>query len=287
MTSNVKIVTDSTADIPSDLLKKYDISVVPLKVIMGNETFQDGVTLTSEEFYEKQESMDQLPTTSQPAPYEFETVYRRIVEKHKEENIKILSLHISSKLSGTLQSAALAAEQVEDEVHVEVVDSKRASYALGIIVVELAKMAQEGASAEACHERLTQLLNDTTVYFLVDTLEFLQKNGRIGRASALIGSLLKMKPVLGLTEEGEVCPVQKARGKKRALHIIKNALQEQYGDAPVHIGVSHAGSLNSGEEMLEEVSTYLNIQTTTLTDIGAVIGSHTGRGTLAVSVTKA
>nr|WP_246031762.1 DegV family protein [Salibacterium salarium] len=174
MVGRVKIVTDSTADIPSELVQKYNITVVPLKVVMGNETFQDGVTLTPEAFYNKLDLLNDLPATSQPTPYEFETVYQRIKAK-SDEDLTILSIHLSSEMSGTVQSATLAAQTVEEEVMVEVVDSKKASYAIGIIVVEIAKMAEEGADYSECKAKLDALLNHTTVYFLVDTLEFLQK----------------------------------------------------------------------------------------------------------------
>ncbi|WP_240375264.1 DegV family protein [Bacillus piscicola] len=285
--ARVKIVTDSTSDIPSELLKKFDISVVPLKVLMGNETYLDGVNLTPERFYENLEKMDGLPTTSQPSPYEFETMYRRLYEKKGNEDLAVLSIHLSAALSGTVQSAMLAAEEVKKDFDVEVVDSKRASYAVGIIVVEIAKMAQSGASMEECKDRLSQLMEDTPVYFLVDSLEYLQKNGRIGKASALIGSLLKMKPVLSLTENGEVYPYQKVRGRKKALSVIRDALQERYKDKPVHIGVAHAGDVGTIDELLQHVRDVLNVQSEVVTTIGAVIGSHTGRGTVAVTVTGA
>ncbi|WP_342750465.1 DegV family protein [Alteribacillus bidgolensis] len=287
MVARVKIVTDSTADIPLDLVKKFNISVIPLKVVIGNETFQDGVNLTPESFYQKLDEMDDLPSTSQPTPYEFETVYRRIAENDHSNDTTILSIHLSSQLSGTIQSATLAADEVKDAVKVEVIDSKRASYAIGIIVVEIAKMAQNGAGLSECKAKLEMLLKRTNVYFLVDTLEYLQKNGRIGKASALIGSLLKMKPVLSLTEDGQVYPYHKARGRKKALAVIREAVKNQYGDQPVHVGVSHADAEESGEQLLRNVADGLNTQSMTTTKIGAVIGAHTGRGTVAISVTPA
>ncbi|MFB4162623.1 DegV family protein [Alteribacillus sp. JSM 102045] len=287
MVARVKIVTDSTADIPLELVKKYNISVIPLKVVMGNETFQDGVNLSPESFYKKLEEADDLPSTSQPTPYEFETVYRRIAEQNEDNFTTILSIHLSSELSGTVQSATLAAEEVNDQINVEVIDSKRASYAIGIVVVEIAKLAQEGASLSECKAKLELLLKHTNVYFLVDTLEYLQKNGRIGKASALIGSLLKMKPVLSLTEDGQVYAYHKARGRKKALAVIQEALKNQYRNQPVHIGVSHAESKESGEELLQMAEEVLNTQSTAMSKIGAVIGAHTGRGTVAISVTPA
>ncbi|SFP06255.1 DegV family protein [Salibacterium halotolerans] len=282
----VKIVTDSTADIPAELLQKYQITVIPLKVMIENETYQDGVNLTPEAFYNKLDMMNSVPATSQPTPFEFETMYQRIREKAGEE-ISILSIHLSSAMSGTIQSAVLAAEAVKEEVSVEVVDSLKASYAVGILVVEAAKLAAQGAGIEGCRKKLEERKEETSVYFLVDTLEYLQKNGRIGRASALIGSLLKMKPVLSLNRDGEVYPYRKARGKKKAVAVIQEALEHQYGTRPVHIGVSHAQAEESGQELLEAAEAVLNSRSSTLTKIGSVIGSHTGRGTVSVAVTPA
>ncbi|MGY4689783.1 DegV family protein [Salibacterium sp. K-3] len=282
----MKIVTDSTADIPEDLLHKYHITVIPLKVMMGNETFQDGVNLSPEAFYNKLDMMDDVPSTSQPTPYEFETMYQRIREKAGED-VSILSIHLSSSMSGTVQSAVLAAEAVKEEVNVNVIDSGKASYAVGILVIEAAKLAAEGAGIDECRKKLDALMEETSVYFLVDTLEYLHKNGRIGKASALIGSLLKMKPVLSLSGEGVVYPFRKARGKKKALTVIQDALQEQYGDRPVHIGVSHAEAEDNGRELLQAAESVLNHRSSTFTKIGAVIGSHTGRGTVSVAVTPA
>ncbi|MFD2704845.1 DegV family protein [Salibacterium lacus] len=282
----MKIVTDSTADIPAELLQKYQITVIPLKVMIENETYQDGVNLTPEAFYNKLDMMNNVPATSQPTPYEFETMYQRIREKAGED-ISILSIHLSSAMSGTVQSAVLAADSVKEEVNVEVVDSLKASYAVGILVVEAAKLAADGAGIDECRKRLEEYKKETSVYFLVDTLEYLQKNGRIGKASALIGSLLKMKPVLSLNGDGEVYPYRKARGKKKAVAVIQEALEQQYGERPVHIGVSHADAKDSGNELLQAAESVLNSRSSTLTKIGAVIGSHTGRGTISVAVTPA
>ncbi|MFB5660605.1 DegV family protein [Alteribacillus sp. HJP-4] len=283
----VKIVTDSTADIPVELTKALDITVIPLKVSMGSDTYQDGVSLTPDEFYNKLETLDDLPTTSQPSPYEFETVYERIARKSDGKPADILSIHISSRMSGTVQSAEVAAASIGENINVKVIDSKRASYAIGVIVVEIAKMARDGAGLAQCEARLEQLLEETNVYFLVDTLQYLQKNGRIGKASALIGSLLKMKPVLSLNKDGEVYPYQKARGKKKAMQAISEALQKEYKERPVHIGVSHARAPEAGEELLKSAKETLNVKSDVLTKIGAVIGSHTGPGTIAVAVMPA
>ncbi|WP_317624104.1 DegV family protein [Salipaludibacillus neizhouensis] len=284
MMKTVKIVTDSTADIPLYLQKELDISVVPLTVHFGEDSYEDGVDLTSGEFYEKLTSTQDIPTTSQPTPHQFETVYRRLHEEYNQSDI--ISIHLSSKLSGTFQSSYIASQTLGDEVPVTVVDSKRASYAIGVIIVELATLAQAGASKKVCMDRLSELLEDTNVYFMVDTLEYLEKNGRIGKASAILGSLLKIKPILSLNPEGEVYPFEKVRGKKKAVQRIIQELTDKYGDADLHIGISHAEAKDEAIEVMKQLHEHFSIKKEVITDIGPVIGTHVGPGTLSIAVTK-
>lgn len=282
--TKVKIVTDSTADIPASMAKELGIMIVPLKVIFSEkETYEDGVDLTADQFYKKVEETNVIPSTSQPTPYEFEKVY----ESLQSEDTAIISIHLSAKLSGTHQAATIAKQAIENNEHIYVIDSKRASYAVGIIVVEIAKMAQKGASLQACLARLDELLEHTDVYFMVDTLDYLQKNGRIGKASALFGSLLKIKPILSLSEEGEVYPYEKVRGQKKAVNRLISLLKEKYGDSPVHVGIFHAVNDHLANELRDRLRSDFLVQSDVVTSIGAVIGSHVGPGTVAITMTKA
>nr|WP_246880022.1 DegV family protein [Bacillus suaedae] len=281
----IKIVTDSTADIPQGLAEELGITIVPLNVIFSNEeSYEDGVTLKADDFYRYVKERNHIPSTSQPTPFQFEEVYRSLLE---EDDTTIISIHISSKLSGTYQAATIAVQSLEAAESIHVVDSKRASYAIGIIVVELAILAREGKSSDEIRSRLNELLDDTQVYFMVDTLEYLQKNGRIGRASALLGSMLKIKPILSLTEEGEVYSFEKARGQKKATNRIIEVLQEQYGSEPIHVGISHAVNEEYAKEVLALLKEKFDIKSEVITTIGAVIGAHVGPGTVAISVSKA
>ncbi|PYZ97978.1 EDD domain protein [Alteribacter lacisalsi] len=279
---NVKVVTDSTADLPQELIDELNITVVPLKVHFGNETFEDGVDLTPDEFYQKLGETDRMPSTSQPTPFQFEEQYRSLAD----EDTSIISIHLSSRLSGTYQSAVIASGELEGQVDVTVIDSRKASYAIGIIVAEIAQMAANGAGKEECLARLDVLLEDTTVYFMVDTLEFLEKNGRIGKASAMLGSLLKIKPILSLNDEGEVYPADKARGSKKAAAKMISELEKQFGNDPVQIGLSHALAREAAEELASKAEEHLNVQSTVITTIGPVIGAHVGPGTISLSVMK-
>lgn len=282
----VKVVTDSTADLPKSLAEQLDITVVPLKVLFGeNESYDDGVDIQAKEFYAKLSATNIIPTTSQPTPYQFEEVYKELVKE--DDATHIFSIHLSSKLSGTYQSAFIASDMVKENIDVMVVDTKKASYAIGIIVVEIAKLANNGATKEQCIERLNELLNDTTVYFIVNTLEYLQKNGRIGKASAVLGSMLKIKPILSLSKDGEVYPVDKVRGSKKALAKIYDFLEKDYGKEKVHVGISHAASKEVASELMAEIRGRFNISSEVITDIGPVIGAHVGPGAVAISMTFA
>ncbi|WP_416150992.1 DegV family protein [Salipaludibacillus sp. HK11] len=282
--SIVKIVTDSTADIPVAIQQELNISVIPLKVHFEEETFEDGVNLTASEFYRKLAKENFIPTTSQPTPHQFETEYRQLFEEYDHPDI--ISIHLSSKLSGTFQSAYIASQTLGDEIPVTVVDSKRASYAIGVIVVEIATMAKAGASKEKCLNRIDELLVDTSVFFMVDTLKYLEKNGRIGKASAILGSMLKIKPILSLTEEGEVYPFEKVRGQKKAVQRIIQEFENRYGKDDVHVGISHAEAETEAKALMSKLHDHFSIKKEVITNIGPVIGTHVGPGTISIAVTK-
>jgi DegV family protein with EDD domain len=282
----VKIVTDSTADIPAHIVQELGITIVPLKVHFEDETFLDGVTIQPEQFYQKLETAETLPTTSQPSPIDFVDTYKGLVN-HDAGNVQIISIHLSAALSGTVQSANLAQSMLEEQMDITVIDSKKASYAIGIIVVELAKAAKEGKSKEECLALAHYLIKESAVYFLVDNLTYLQKGGRIGKASAVLGSLLNIKPILSLDEQGEVYAIDKVRGNKKALHRIIHLLKEFSGDHHVHIGISHAASFAEADIVAQELKQNFQVKDEVITDIGPVIGTHVGPKTIAIMMIKA
>ncbi|WP_054028078.1 DegV family protein [Bacillus sp. FJAT-28004] len=276
----VRIVTDSTSDIPEEVKERLGISVVPLKVLFGEETFLDAVTITSEQFYEKLEQSSVLPTTSQPSPNEFSDVYERLISEDADS--PIISIHLSAALSGTYQSAVIAHSMLEQEADITIMDSKSASYGFGLRVVRAAEMAQAGESKERIIEEIERLERGTNLYFLVDTLEYLQKGGRIGKASALIGSILNIKPILSLDKDGVVLAVDKVRGSKKAMARIIELLKQTYGDEPVGMTMAYSFSKDTAEALCELLKAQFNVQETNWTTVGAVIGTHTGPGTSAV-----
>ncbi|KKC46868.1 MULTISPECIES: DegV family protein [Paenibacillus] len=285
MTTKVRIVTDSTADIPREVRERLNIEMVPLQVLFGTESYLDSVTLQADEFYEKLEKFSGLPTTSQPSPSEFMAVYERILDESPDA--PIISIHLSSQFSGTFQSALLAQSLIEREADITAVDSKSASYGNGMLVVKAAEMAEAGASKEEILDEVYRMRKETGLYFLVDTLEYLQKGGRIGKASAFFGSILNIKPILSIDDEGSITPVDKVRGTKKAVQRVVDLLKEQFGDDPVAVHFAWGYQRGSALDLYEAINASFQIRHTTTTTLGPVIGAHVGPGTAAVFMQRA
>jgi DegV family protein with EDD domain len=275
----VRLVTDSTADIPQHICLSLGIDVVPLKVHFGNDTYRDGISLHAEQFYELLAKSTVLPTTSQPSPVDFLEVYKRINE---EPDVQIISIHISSLLSGTYQSAVLAKSLLNEMADITTVDSKLASYGMGGIVVAAAEAAQQGKSKEEILKLIHKLMEQSQLYFLVDTLEYMQKGGRIGKVAALLGSLLKIKPILSL-EEGEAVSVDKVRGQKAAVNrIIELFKQNEMASAKVRVMIAHSNAQEAAEQFGVLMRNNFQLSSLAFTSLGPVIGTHVGPGTVAV-----
>ncbi len=271
----IRIVTDSTADLSRDIVEELGITVVPLNVHFGEELFLDWVELTPEKFFNKLEDSDLIPRTSQPSPGDFEKTYKEVAAPEDT----IISIHISQQLSGTFQSASMAKDMLSDR-DIEVIDTKAASMALGIIVKEAAKAVKEGKSKDEVLDIVTFYLNEIKLLFLVDTLEFLQKNGRIGKASAFLGGLLSVKPLLSL-KDGSIIPVEKARGTNKAKMRMIELMKEMVPpDRPVIAAILHGNALTEAEKLAEKIKEEYNVEDLIVTSIGAVIGCHTGPGVL-------
>lgn len=273
----VKVVVDSTADLPESLVRKHDITVVPLYVHFGEEALRDGVDIWASEFYYRLQNGGILPHTSQPSPGDFFEVYERLTKDGSE----VISLHLSKELSGTYQSAELAVRMLDRPV-VSLVDTASASLGLGMVALEVARKLAEGAAREEAVEFARRAGSRIVLYFVVDTLEYLQKNGRIGQASAFLGSLLNIKPLLTLAN-GVVTPVDKVRGKSKALSRIFDLLTERLGGRPARFAVLHADRPDEAQDLAERVKREFRcIDAPVVGEIGPVIGSHVGPGTLGI-----
>jgi len=280
--AQVIIVTDSTSDIPLEIREELGIVMVPLKVHFGNDTFQDSVDISSDVFYDKLKQSEELPTTSQPSPVDFMDVYKELCD---QPDTSVISIHLSSALSGTYQSAMLAKSLLENQSKVTLVDSKTTCYGLGLLVVAAAEAAKAGNSVEDILSLVTKLRKETRIYFILDTLEYLYKGGRIGKASAMFGSLLNIKPILTVDDGGEVDSVDKIRGHKKAIGRIVELLKEEFGDQSINLCIGHSVASDSAEEMYHLINRNFKVNEHKYTHLGPVIGTHVGPGALAVFVT--
>ncbi len=277
----VKVIVDSTAYLPENILEDLSIDSIPLHVIWGDEIFRDGVDISPEEFYKRLPSSKIMPTTSQPSPKEFTELF----QKYLSQGYDILSINISSKLSGTVDSANQAKEMLGVK-NIQVIDSMFTILGTGFQAVAAARAAKKGASLSECAEIAKKIRSNTHIYFLPSTLEYLKRGGRIGGAAALLGSALDLKPILTVLE-GRIAAHEKVRTMKKAIVRMVDIFEEQIGSKrPFYIGISQATAPESAAMLKSEI-----LKRFSETDfveflesgLSPVIGSHVGPGTVALS----
>ena len=274
----VRIVTDSTADIPPEVAADLGITVVPLTVNFEDASLRAGVDLTNDEFYERLRHSEKLPTTSQPTPHDFTQVY----EELSWETRAALSIHISSAMSGTVRSATLAGEEIRG-VEVRVVDSRLVSAPLGMTVIAAAEAAREGTDLAGLSTLVSNLSVRARVFFTVGTLDYLVKGGRIGRAKGLLGRLIGVKPILTI-EDGIVAPVSRARGEKALLEaLVELARPELAGGEGGTLGLIHAQRPEMLERLRDAFCKEFTFDDVRVFELGGVVGTHVGPGTWGIS----
>lgn len=283
--SSIVIVTDSAADIDPSLCQSLGIGVVPLKINFGSESYIDGVDINPDSFYQKLRTSSVMPTTSQPSPIDFAEKYREIVDRHGKD-VSIITITLSAVLSGTHQSAVIGKSMMEEDLDITVVDSKKASFVYGMIAVEAARAVQAGKSKQQVLNLIERMIHDVRVYFLVETLEYLQKNGRIGKAASLFGTLLNIKPILTLDPEGTVQPFEKVRGSKKAIARILEETRRYADGQAIKVAILHADVEEQAASLMAQMKSEFTIEESFLSNIGPVIGSHVGPGTLGVMFCK-
>jgi DegV family protein with EDD domain len=271
---NTAIVLDSTADFPDAQIRFPNMRVVPLYVRFGEESFRDYVELDPHDFYTRLRTAAELPTTSQPTPQDFLTVYHALAGYER-----IYSLHISAKLSGTFQSATIAAADEGDQIRL--LDTESASVGIGMLALAIQELLARGTTDEEVEELFQRYRERAVILFTVDTFEFLAKGGRIGRGKALMGSLLNVKPILAI-EDGEVVPITRARGRAKAFDEFRKRFEEATDDGPgLAVGIAHAEAEDAVEQLREIVVTARpQAEVKLVTSLGAVVGTHAGPGTV-------
>lgn len=271
----VKIVTDSSADLPSDLARELEITVVPANVHFGEETFRDGLDLDADGFFQRLVAAPQLPSTSQASPGVFLEAYRGLVEAGHQ----VVSIHISSKLSGMMNSARQAKEQLSD-APVELVDSFQASLGLGLVVTAAARAVKGGAHYNEAVEVAHRALGQVQVIALLDTLEYLIKGGRVGKVRGFIGSVLRVRPIITV-KEGIAQSVTSVRSRAAGLQYIQTIAEER---APLlQAGVIHATTPEEAETLAERLRPLLREGALVRTRFGSALGTHVGPGAIGIA----
>jgi DegV family protein with EDD domain len=274
-TANTAIVLDSTADLPDAAERFANWRVVPLYVNFGTESFRDGVDLSADEFYGRLRESPDFPTTSQPTPGDFLAAYTELGRYER-----ILSLHLAANLSGTFQSATTAATELGDG-RVRTIDTESASAAIAMLAHAIQRRLERGTTDEEIDALVERFRNEAGLLFTVDTLEFLARGGRIGRARAFAGELLHVKPILSI-RHGEVVPVKRVRGARKAFQEFVDALESETSDEPgLRIGLAHAAAPERAGElgkMVRDLRPQAEIEVETT--LGAVLGAHAGPGTV-------
>jgi DegV family protein with EDD domain len=271
----VKIVTDSTADLPPQLAKELGISVVPVYVRFGEEVYLDRVDISEDEFYQRLQKTKVHPSTVQPGPQDFLDVYRKLLK----EADSIVSIHISAKLSGTYNSAMMAKDMLDTKCPVTVVDSHMVTMGLGLPVILAANMANAGESADKIVKEVKRAIPKIRLLCLLDTLEYLQKGGRIGKAKALLGSILNVKPMITI-KDGEVVPAGQVR--IRAKGIDKLFELGQSAKKIQDLAVVHSTTLDEAQSLAERLGSVFDRKQIKIARVGPALGVHTGPGALIV-----
>ena len=274
----IHVITDSASSITPTLARQLGIHLVPMKVIFGEESYFDGVNLDSTEFYGRLNRERVLPTTSQPSAGELLEVFERLTADGSE----VLCVLISHLMSGTLSSAEAARDMLPTR-SIHIFNSLSVSVGEGLMAMAAAEMAQQGQPLEAILARLERMRSQMRVYFVVDTLEFLQRGGRIGGAAALIGTLLKVKPLLCI-ENGRIEPLAKVRTKTKAVERMLAGMEEQVGrNCPVWAAVTHTNSPDEAAQLGQEMRARFDCRHVLVGDAGPTVGVHAGPGVVGIA----
>ena len=277
-------MTDSTADLPQNLIRKWNISVVPLYVNFKKsncpndvESLRDGLDINADVFYERLKSSSYIPSTSQPTVDDFLQQYRLLFRYHE----RIVSIHISSKLSGTINSALLARAQLDCPEKVNIVDSGLASMGLGLAVIAGAQAATKGLSSKDILQKIHETCSQTYIYFMVDTLEYLKKGGRIGKAQALLGTLLSVRPILSI-RDGEIYPLERVRTKRKSIERLATLVLD--GDPFGKLCLMYNTNREDVTKLENTLASSVVENEIIISRIGPVIGTHCGPGLVGVAV---
>ncbi|MGB9867593.1 MAG: DegV family protein [Bacillota bacterium] len=272
----IRVVTDSAASLSKEVQEKEGISVIPIYIQVGPQTYREGQDISAQEFYQKLDSSEEVPTTSGPPPGEFAALYRKIAQSARQ----ILSIHVTGAASATCHSARLAAQAVP-EAQVTVYDSRSVSMGTGFLAIEAARAARQGLSVEEIVQKLDAIRSKLRVFAAIPTLKYLRRSGRVTQGQAILASLLSIKPVIEIVN-GQVELVDKVRSYSRALERVVELAVKAAGRMPVHVAVMHANCLDEARRFAETVKQRLNVKQLLIGEVGAALAVHGGPGMIGI-----
>lgn len=273
----LRLVMDSAGDLPMNWASQYDINVIPVNIQFRGKTYLQGVELSDQEFYRLADEGDEIPKTSQPTPYQFIEFYKKIAEIGDT----ILSMHVTSKLSGTFESAVIAARELKDQIKIFPLDSASGSAALGYMCKEARLMDRAGASLQAILERMEFIRQNITIVLTLDNLEYARKSGRVKTLQAVFASMLNVKPIV-ILREGALDVAERVRTRQKSLSRILEIVSERVGNRKVNVAVVHARSPVVAEELLDRVRNLLNCNELITTDLSIGVAANLGPGTVGI-----
>jgi DegV family protein with EDD domain len=271
----IKIVTDSTCDLPPVWLKQFNITVVPFNILFGLDSFREGLDISPELFYERIQSEQTLPTTAQPAVGILKQTYQQLTA----DGSQVVSIHLTSKLSGAWQAARLAASQLNEDCGVYVVDSLTGSVGLGLMVREATQLAQAGMPAANIVRKLESDRAQINVFILLKDLRYARMSGRVGALRHTLASLLNVKPIVGVAD-GALIPLDRVRGERKGISRMLDLAEAATGDSPVHMGLTHAIARTQAENLLPQLQSRLNCRDSFMADLSLSLAVHFGPGTI-------
>jgi DegV family protein with EDD domain len=275
--SKIAIIADTTCDIPDELIKEYSIFLLPLRIVFEKKEYRDRFEISPERVYELLE--DEIPKSSLPLSDDVKSLMDRIISQEYTDAIIIT---LSSGLSGTNNMLNLMAEEYKDRINIKVVDSLYLSLGLGFQVLECAKTVKQTGSVNEALKRLAEVKKTMTAMFVVKTLHYLKKGGRIGKVEGTVGEMLHLKPVISINSEGVYYTLAKVRGRKKSIQKMVELLKEKYKDKSINLGIAHGLAKEEAGTLMDKLKSALNIDNHLTVQISPVLGMHTGPGLLGV-----
>jgi DegV family protein with EDD domain len=273
----LKIVMDSACEMPKEWLSEFDVAVIPINIQFGNKTFQQGIDLSNDDFYKLADTTGVLPKTSQPTPQQFVEFYNRIAK----EGDTILSIHVTSKLSGTFNSAILAARELRDKLNIIPYDSGAGSAAVGFMCKEVRQLDRAGATIQSIVARLDLIRQNVNIVLTLDSLEYAKRSGRVKALPAALAALINIKPII-ILKDGILDMKEKVRTRQRAINRVLEIVHQRVDNQLVNVAVVHAQSLDAAKQLMQKVNETLHVNEAIISDLSIGVAANLGPGTIGI-----